>query len=432
MTDPSSPAHADPAEAPDAPPASPASPASPATDDADAPDGMLVLGGPSGADDAPAGAPATAVPCAECGEGEYDADGYCGQCGARAADPRDHEEYAPSSWVAGVCDRGIRHESNEDALAVAADETGRSATIVVCDGVSTAARSALASASAAQAALEVLRSSTSRGVAVVPSAVAGALGARLDAAADAAAAAVAAVTREMDEHPDGEDDLYPSNPSCTFVAAVVDGDVALVGSVGDSRAYWLPDAGEPRRLTTDDSWAEEQVRLGAPREQAEAGPQAHTITRWLGVDAPDHTPAKVPLPLTSPGWLLVCSDGLWNYASEPATLADVVAQVAARPDGSDPLVLARGLVDWANAQGGRDNITVGLARIDVDAPERQVVPPRPDGGELPVDPSATTERIVPGTAPPGGRADAQPEREAPGESTHGRGDGPDGGDSTHA
>ena len=57
----------------------------------------------------------------------------------------------------------------------------------------------------------------------------------------------------------------------------------------------------------------------------------------------------------------MCSDGLWNYCSTADELHKVVA---AQP--SEPLSRAEGLVQWANEQGGHDNITVTLARI---APE---------------------------------------------------------------
>ena len=60
-----------------------------------------------------------------------------------------------------------------------------------------------------------------------------------------------------------------------------------------------------------------------------------------------------------PGWVLACSDGLWNYASEPEALA---AQVAAAGT-DDPLTLALALTAFANAQGGRDNITAAVARV---------------------------------------------------------------------
>ena len=128
----------------------------------------------------------------------------------------------------------------------------------------------------------------------------------------------------------------PGNPaSCTFVAAVVDGPLLVVGWVGDSRAYWLPDAGDAQLLTVDDSFAAEQIAHGVPRAVAESGPQAHAITRWLGIDAPDHTPRTVSLDLDGPGWVMVCSDGLWNYCSEPRDLAALVSTTG-RTSGPSP------------------------------------------------------------------------------------------------
>jgi serine/threonine protein phosphatase PrpC len=52
---------------------------------------------------------------------------------------------------------------------------------------------------------------------------------------------------------------------------------------------------------------------------------------------------------------------LWNYASEAAALQSLVAEIST-PE-SDPLPLAVALVEWANSQGGKDNISVALARL---------------------------------------------------------------------
>ena len=305
------------------------------------------------ADPSTAAAPApTRAACRECG-GTVDDDGYCTTCGAKAPRERDHFTEQPQSWVAGVCDRGIRHVRNEDALAVAADAApGGRAVLVVCDGVSSSQDSDVASLAAARAARAVLLSSRAQGVGT-GSALVAAIGARLSAATDAASEAVIATTR-----PDHGD----SPPSCTFVAAVVEGDLVVAGVVGDSRAYWLPDDGPAAALTVDDSWAAAQIAAGTPRAVAETGPQAHAITRWLGVDAPDHAPRLTSIVAASPGWLVVCSDGLWNYCSEAEALADLVRTTAAGVAG-EPLATASALVDWANTQGGHDNITVALARL---------------------------------------------------------------------
>jgi len=318
----------------------------------------------------------TSPTCQACG-GEVADDGYCGTCGARAPRRRDHFTEQPAGWVSAVCDRGIRHTRNEDAVALAADtEAGSRAVLVVCDGVSSSVDSDLASLAAARAARDVLASSRSRGLGTGPSHV-GAVIARLEAAVDAASDAVLEVTEaannvataDLPTGPmttgDGPGALNPA--SCTFVAALVEQDLLVVGSVGDSRAYWLPDVGSAVQLTLDDSFAQEQIASGVPRAEAEAGPHSHAITRWLGVDAPDHKPTTGTMTLHEPGWLLVCSDGLWNYCSAASDMAALVQRTSsALPAAATaaPLALAGALVDWANAQGGQDNITVALGRVD--------------------------------------------------------------------
>lgn len=305
----------------------------------------------------------TASTCQACG-GEVSSDGYCATCGARAPRLRDHFTEQPAPWVAAVCDRGIRHPRNEDAVALAANaEPGSRAVLVVCDGVSNTTDSDVASLAAARVARDVLGSSRSRGMGTASSLLAAVI-ARLEVAADAASEAVLEVTKTPKDVVRDGNPSFPNAASCTFVAAVVELDLLVVGSVGDSRAYWLPDAGTAITLTLDDSYAQEQVASGVPRADAESGPHAHAITRWLGVDAPDHTPATASMKLVEPGWLLVCSDGLWNYCSAAQDLAALVHKsVSNLPAVVEPLALAGALVDWANTQGGLDNITVALARI---------------------------------------------------------------------
>lgn len=299
------------------------------------------------------GAEAQPRSCTQCG-GTIDADGYCQICGAKAPDPRDHSESAPAEWLAGVCDRGIQHTRNEDAQALWVSPGGERAVLVVCDGVSSSAEADVASTAGAERACQVLADraiGSDEGIAET-----------LVAAAAEANAAIAAATTGGGV----------SAGSATFAAAVVTPDAIHYGSLGDSRVYWLGQ--EQLLLTRDDSMAQEFIEQGMPRAEAEAMPKAHAITRWLGSDALDVIPRTGVLRPTGEGWLLVCSDGLWNYASEPEALAEQVT-AAASVDPS-PLAVARALVAWANAQGGQDNVTVALARYPV-----RLGGPAPEAGE---------------------------------------------------
>ena len=72
-------------------------------------------------------------------------------------------------------------------------------------------------------------------------------------------------------------------------------------------------------------------------------------------------PRPAATTVTGPGWLLVCSDGLWNYCSPAADVRDLVRTSAAADP--TPTAVASALVDFANAAGGQDNITAVLARV---------------------------------------------------------------------
>lgn len=295
----------------------------------------------------------TAIPpCASCGGG-VGPDGYCEQCGVKALSPRDHFREQASSWVAGVCDKGIRHHRNEDAMALMSTPDGtatdRRAVLVVLDGVSNTDDSQAGSLAGAKAALDALRVPLPRGMGT-PDGVLAAVTRALSEAVTAADVKVSAAAPEEAANP----------ASATFCAAVVEGETLTYANVGDSRIYWLPDGEAGVQLSVDDSAAQAQMEAGVPRAEAESSPQAHAITKWLGRDSHDHSPRVGQLILATPGWLLVCSDGLWNYASEPAALS---ARIGAATS-AEPAALALFLTDFANASGGQDNITVTLARIE--------------------------------------------------------------------
>ena len=291
-------------------------------------------------------------PCQSCG-GPVGADGYCQICGMKAPSERDHYTEQPATWVAACCDRGVRHHRNEDATAIAADpQPGSRAVLVVCDGVSTSIDSDVASLAGARAARDLLADSRPAGLGT-PASTAAAMAQAIEQAAAAANTAVIANTA-----PDSS-----NAAACTFSAAVLEKHSIYFGNLGDSRVYWIPDPGardQPIQLSVDDSVASARMAMGVSREEAENGPGAHAITKWLGRDSPDFTPMTASLRLATPGWVLVCSDGLWNYASEANALQALIADFSRTDAGALPLAVR--LVAWANEQGGKDNIGVALAR----------------------------------------------------------------------
>jgi serine/threonine protein phosphatase PrpC len=255
---------------------------------------------------------------------------------------RDHAE-VDLGTAAGVSDKGVRHQRNEDAMALASGQAadGPVVVAVVCDGVSSSARPDEASRAAAAAALPVLLAAAQAGQ-------------DLAAASQAAVAAARESVAALGE-PAG------STSATTFISAV-----AAVGAVtlcwlGDSRAYWLADpAPQSRLLTQDDSVAGGMVAAGLAAEAAMDSPYAHVLTRWLAAEPadlagdPDRAPHVDRFAPAGAGALLVCSDGLWNYLPEAADLARLALPKAL----TDPLGAACDMVRFALDAGGADNITV--------------------------------------------------------------------------
>ena len=287
--------------------------------------------------------------CPSCGASLHAGDRFCERCGTRIEDEPALD--APATRVeldlaiaAAVSDQGLVHHRNEDSfhLEVAA---GRNVAVVVCDGISSASAGNVAARDAARAAGAIL------GQAVA------------DPDRDASQAIIDAIQAAVDAVVQVEwtTRVKRVDPSCTLVSAVCRGSDITVGWVGDSRAYWF-DQEESRQLTVDDSFAEEGIAKGLlTPEQAAKSPFLHSITNWVGPDAPERPPRTVSLRPQRPGRLVLCTDGLWNYAPSAAELARLIG---ALPDGAAPAAVARALADTANERGGHDNITVAVIDID--------------------------------------------------------------------
>ncbi|MQY15081.1 hypothetical protein SRB5_52590 [Streptomyces sp. RB5] len=288
--------------------------------------------------------------CVACRTGTIDADGYCENCGH--AQPRERDrmerELDGPPYLAAVSDRGLRHHRNEDAFAIDSVRLpgGTTAVIaVVCDGVSSATRPDEASEAAARAA----RSSLLGGLAQ---------GTHAQQAMHEAVLAAAHSVSALAEDPANRV-AHTNAPACTIVSAVVAGGILTVGWVGDSRAYWVPDdrTAPSARLTEDDSWAAQMVAAGLMSEaDAYADQRAHAITGWLGADAHEVDPHTASFKPEGPGVVVVCTDGLWNYAESAQEMAAVVT-----PDARvRPLHSAQALVGHALDGGGHDNVTVAV------------------------------------------------------------------------
>jgi serine/threonine protein phosphatase PrpC len=296
------------------------------------------------------------VESCECG-GLIFEDGFCTSCGkARSTDSHawDHVEQAPVPELAGLSDVGRHHPWNEDAMSLGAEVRDGQTTyvLVVCDGVSSARDSQLM----ARLGAEVTRARL--------------LGFAGGNAEDSMREAILSAHHAICNAPDPDPDRTVArgktqDPGCTIVAALVVSGRATIGWVGDSRAYRLAGAGG-EALTHDHSWFNDVVDSGAmTAEEASHAPQRNAITRCLGplgVDGPDQDPQVdvVGRDVASGQLLLLCSDGLWKYAAEPADLARLAQSPS---EGGLPLDISRHLVSYANECGGTDNITAAILRV---------------------------------------------------------------------
>ncbi len=140
-----------------------------------------------------------------------------------------------------------------------------------------------------------------------------------------------------------------SGMGTTMVLAIVNGDDLYIANVGDSRAYLLTNDALTQ-ISTDHSAVQELVDLGKiTKEEARVHPQKNLITRAIGVD--DFVKFDFySYPLEKSDIVLLCSDGLSNFCGDE-TLKDILGS------GKEPEAVVRDLVDHANEEGGRDNIT---------------------------------------------------------------------------
>ena len=246
---------------------------------------------------------------------------------------------------------GLRHETNQDAAALGIDGSGHHIVLVVADGVSSTEGAEECARVASHTARDYLTATMDQGLPINDDDT------------------VTLFERTFQKAHEAV--VSGSGPigACTLAAAVATHDRIVVGNIGDTRTYWFPDDGDPVRLSIDDSMAQAQMDLGLSREEAERGMGAHAITKWIGASATDVAPRVMAYQPQQSGWLLVCSDGLWNHVPDAGDLARLIADLVSKAHTDDhghasPAGVANGLIAHANNCGGHDNITVALWRRD--------------------------------------------------------------------
>ena len=142
----------------------------------------------------------------------------------------------------------------------------------------------------------------------------------------------------------------------TITAGLILGDQITIGHVGDSRLYFIFPDGRIEAKTNDHSLVRRLVDLGQISEaEAKNHPNKNVLYRALGQSEP-FRPDLMNLTIPKPGYVLICSDGLWGTVGD-----EELFRLATNSE--NPSISCSKMVDAANKAGGPDNISVILIKI---------------------------------------------------------------------
>jgi protein phosphatase len=250
--------------------------------------------------------------------------------------------------IAWATDPGLEREENEDSVVVWRSKAGLDSLLVVCDGMGGHAAGRTASSLAVQTVTKVLAEDGQEGPDIE----------RLKRACKVANQAVFEASRD---NPD-----WSGMGSTMVIAAVKSGELAVL-NVGDSPAYLFRN-GLAKMVSQDHSWPAEQVRLGLIKpEEAATHPLKHRLTRAVGVWE-QIQPYTDKLKLEEGDAVVLCSDGVETAGVSVEELGRLLLR-----DGN----LDRGaerVIERCRELGAPDNVTLAVARVEVDVTKTAVLP----------------------------------------------------------
>ncbi len=151
----------------------------------------------------------------------------------------------------------------------------------------------------------------------------------------------------------------------TVTAALVDGRMAFIAHVGDSRCYLLRGT-RIYQVSEDHSLVNEQLKAGAISvDEAKHSRFKNIITRSVGFEQQVQVDL-MGVELEKDDMLLVCCDGLSNLVDDAEILGVV--------EGSTFEEIPARLIELANERGGDDNITVVVVRVQEPTPPAPTPP----------------------------------------------------------
>src|SRR6266480_2446022 len=157
-------------------------------------------------------------------------------------------------------------------------------------------------------------------------------------------------------HQMAQDHAKFSMMATTIVALHLDGNVATIGHVGDSRLYRLTPDGQLLRETEDHSVVEEEVRAGRMTpQQAASHPSKNVISRALGAEESVEVDMKT-MEVEEGTEFLICSDGITRHLSD-----NELRQFLLSNDDLD--AVCKQLKERCYERGAEDNLTVVIIRV---------------------------------------------------------------------
>ena len=151
-----------------------------------------------------------------------------------------------------------------------------------------------------------------------------------------------------------------SNMATTIVALHLNGNIATIGHVGDSRLYRVDRDGNLYRETDDHSMVGEEVRAGRmTEEQAENHPSRNVISRALGAEPTVEVDVKTIM--VEPGTsFLICTDGITRHVADQEIKGVLTF-------GGDPSDVCAYLKDLCYERGAEDNLTAVVVKIPAES-----------------------------------------------------------------
>ncbi len=240
--------------------------------------------------------------------------------------------------IVAKSDKGMVRKTNQDAYAVS-EANDSYAWAVVCDGMGGVAGGNVASRLAVDVISEKIRAALNENM-------------RDSSIRNLLECAINAANVEVYDMACNNEELQ--GMGTTVVCTVVKNNQAIIAHAGDSRAY-LVSNNDLQQITTDHSLVQSLVDQGKiTKEEAFNHPNKNLITRALGTDNNIEVDFD-EVDVDNGNAILLCSDGLSNFVTDE----DIIKNY----ENEDFETFADRLVDIANGNGGRDNITIAAISI---------------------------------------------------------------------